>query len=111
MSVKKIAAMPGSGPGPKARVKNSAQISMSTERRKSKNRFVTRLTTRLRVMLRAAMKDSGKASRVANSVPTKAMTMVCSSFGQTSPCCHSALFRMLSRQARVGHAGSMRVAA
>ena len=44
VSVKKIAPLPASGPGPKARVKNSAQISMSTERRKSKKRLSTWLS-------------------------------------------------------------------
>ena len=62
VSVKKIADMPASGPGPKPRVKNSAQISMSTERRKSKKRLNTWLASRFGVMLRAARKASGKAT-------------------------------------------------
>ena len=64
---------------------------------------------RLGVMLRAARKASGKATSEANSVPTKAMTMVCSSLFQTSPCCHSALLRMLSQaSAAFERSGSMR---
>jgi hypothetical protein len=43
VSVKKIAEMPGIGPGPKPRTKNSAQISMSTERERSNTRFISQL--------------------------------------------------------------------
>ncbi len=49
--MKKIAAMPGIGPGPKPRVKNSAQISMSTERMKSKKRFISQLVVRFGVIV------------------------------------------------------------
>ncbi|OWK23769.1 hypothetical protein AJ87_29725 [Rhizobium yanglingense] len=72
-------------------MKKSAQISMSTERRKSKNLFVTWFVGRLRVMLRAATNARGKATSEANRVPTNAITMVCRSFVQTSRCCHSLL--------------------
>ena len=86
-----MADMPASGPGPKARVKNSAQISMSTERRKSNSRLAIWLTGRLWTMLRAAMKESGKATIIAKSVPMKAMTIVCRSLVQTSRCCQDGL--------------------
>ncbi|MNL41705.1 hypothetical protein D3C87_1641280 [compost metagenome] len=85
--------MPGIGPGPKDRVKNSAQISMSIERRKSNRRFMPQLATRLRVMLRAAMNASGKAQSVPSSVPTKAITNVCISFERMSACCQTLLPR------------------
>ncbi|MNL28113.1 hypothetical protein D3C87_1497440 [compost metagenome] len=93
VSVTKMAAMPASGPGPKPRVNTKAQISMSTERVKSKKRLVIQLAGRELVTLRAAMKASGNARAAANSVPTKAMTMVWISLLSTSPCCHSALVR------------------
>ena len=63
-------------------------------------------------MLRAAMNDSGKATNEASSVPTKAMTMVCSSLVQTSPCCQSGIVEISSKASdRFDCAGSMRSAA
>src|SRR5438477_192912 len=102
--------MPDSGPGPKARVKKSAQISMSTERWKSKKRLNDWLANRRRVMLRAARKASGNATSAASKVPAKAMTMVWKSLVQTSPCCHSELFQKLSKASeRLECSGSMRL--
>ncbi|MNL75080.1 hypothetical protein D3C87_2008260 [compost metagenome] len=66
-------------------------MNMSTERRKSKKRLTIWFVRKFGVMLRAARKQSGNATSEANSVPTKAMTTVCSSLVHTSRCCHSAL--------------------
>lgn len=67
VSVKKMAEIPASRPEPNARVKNSARISMSSERRKSNSRSMTWWVRKLGVMLCAGINDRRKAIAVATS--------------------------------------------